>query len=217
MEELSREWRAKMKADVVYIKIEQCTKVYNRKIYLKDIAAIIAPDNMQRQIENILIYTVKGDKNEKAVFSIMKIIKEIQKNFPQITVENIGETDFIVEYILRKPPNKLFNFIKLFLVCLIVFFGSAFTIMTFNTDVSVGDVFDNFYYLVMGVHKEGGSILEAAYSIGIPVGILGFYNHFSKLKAEDDPTPIHMEMRSYEENLNKSFIIDYARENKTIE
>ncbi len=58
--------------------------------------------------------------------------------------------------------------------------------------------------------------MEAAYSIGILVGILGFYNHFKGQKLHDDPTPVHIEMRNYEEEMNKAIIKDADREGKTI-
>lgn len=75
----------------------------------------------------------------------------------------------------KNADPKVMEWCKLILVSLIVFLGSAFTIMTFNTDVSVGDVFDNLYRLILG-HKKDSVIMETAYSIGIFVGILGFYN-----------------------------------------
>ena len=50
----------------------------------------------------------------------------------------------------------------LVLTC-IVFFGSAFTIMTFDTDVSVGDLFDQIYLWSWDMKKRGhlrlGSVL----------------------------------------------------------
>ena len=171
---------------------------------------------MGKKIGDIILYTVGGDKNQKLIFSVMKVIHLIQKEFPGIEVENIGESDFVVEYKMPLTPKKAMEYTKLVLLSLIVFIGAAFTIMTFNTDVSVGEVFDNLYYLVTGVKKEGGSILEVAYSIGILAGILGFYNHFKGQKLHDDPTPIHIEMRNYEEEMNKAIIKDADREGKII-
>ena len=54
------------------------------------------------------------------------------------------------------------------------------------------------------------------YSIGIPLGILGFYNHFSASKVKEDPTPIHIEMRNYEEEMNKAIVADASREGSEI-
>ena len=204
-----------MRDGVVYIKTEQDTRVVNKRIMLQDVAEIYTNDTkLKKEIGEIIVYTAKGDKDEKIIFSVMKIIEMIHKIQPDIIVENIGEADFIVEYRLPGSPSKLWKYTKLCAVILIVFFGSAFTIMTFNTDVSVGAVFDDFYYLVTGTHKSGGSALEIAYSIGIPIGILGFYNHFNHSKLREDPTPIHIEMRNYEEETNKAIIQDASREGK---
>ncbi len=206
-----------MKASVVYLKVDQNVQVVNKKILLQDIAEIYSDDsNIIKEIGSTVLYTVKGNKNEILTFSVMKVIGIIQKAYPGITVQNIGEAEFIVEYRMPEPDKKWLEYIKLVFVSLIVFFGSAFTIMTFNTDVSVGDVFNDFYYLVTGVHKSDGSILEIAYSIGIPVGILGFYNHFKSAKIHDDPTPIHTEMRVFEEDINKTILADSSREGKMI-
>ena len=206
-----------MKSGVVYIKLPQNAQVVNRKILLQDVAEIYTADaEMGKKIGDIILYTVGGDKNQKLIFSVMKVIHLIQKEFPGIEVENIGESDFVVEYKMPLMPKKAMEYTKLVLLSLIVFIGAAFTIMTFNTDVSVGEVFDNLYYLVTGVKKEGGSILEVAYSIGILAGILGFYNHFKGQKLHDDPTPIHIEMRNYEEEMNKAIIKDADREGKII-
>ena len=206
-----------MKSGVVYIKLPQNAQVVNRKILLQDVAEIYTADaEMGKKIGDIILYTVGGDKNQKLIFSVMKVIHLIQNEFPGIEVENIGESDFVVEYKMPLTPKKAMEYTKLVLLSLIVFIGAAFTIMTFNTDVSVGEVFDNLYYLVTGVKKEGGSILEVAYSIGILAGILGFYNHFKGQKLHDDPTPIHIEMRNYEEEMNKAIIKDADREGKII-
>ncbi len=204
-----------MRDGVVYLKTEQCLQVVNKRITLQDVAEIYTNDNnLKKEIGGIIIYTAKGSQDEKIVFSVMKIIEMIHKIRSDIIVECIGEPDFIVEYRIPNPPNNLWKYTKLVVVILIVFFGSAFTIMTFNTDVSVGDVFDDFYYLVTGTKKDGGSALEIAYSIGIPIGILGFYNHFNHSKLREDPTPIHIEMRNYEEETNKAIIQDASREGK---
>ncbi|MCI8770760.1 MAG: stage V sporulation protein AA [Lachnospiraceae bacterium] len=206
-----------MKPEEVYLKLPQNAQVVNRKIFLKDVAEIYTSDTeTEKKIGNIILYTVSGDKNQKLIFSVMKLIEAIQKEHPGLQIVNIGEPDFIVEYKMPVAPKKGMEYLKLAILSLIVFLGAAFTIMTFNTDVSVGEVFDNLYYLVMGTKKNTGSVLEIAYSVGILLGIFGFYNHFKGQKLHDDPTPIHIEMRNYEEEMNKAIIKDADREGKTI-
>lgn len=206
-----------VKSNVVYLKLPQNVQVVNRKIFLQDVAEIYTPDaEIQKKIGKIILYTVDGNKNQKLVFSVMKLIQTIQKEYPDIEITSIGEPDFVVEYKIPLPPKKGMEYARLVILAAIVFIGAAFTIMTFNTDVSVGEVFDNIYYLVTGTKKNGGSILEVSYSAGILVGILGFYNHFKGEKVHDDPTPIHIEMRNYEEEMNKAIIKDADREGKAL-
>ena len=202
-----------MKSDIIYLKLEQNSQVSHKKVLLEDVAEIFTADNtLQKEVGKLVLYTFQQEKEQKLVFSAMKVIALLQKQRPELQVVNIGETDFIVEFKDTPKPSKLIEVCKAVLVSLIIFFGAGFTIMTFNTDVSVGDVFDDFYKIVKGVDKSSGSILEISYSIGIPIGILCFYNHFKSDKVHDDPTPVHIEMRKYEEDMNKAIIKDADRE-----
>jgi stage V sporulation protein AA len=190
----------------------------NKVVYLEDIAKLYSTDtDMVNVLKKQVILTIKDNKETKYVFSILKIIEIIHSIYPEVQVVNLGETDFILQY---QPPNKekkILKYLKIIMVSLIIFFGSAFAIMTFNTDVSVDEVFNKIYELIMGSEKEGGTILEISYSIGIPIGIIVFYNHFSKAKLSNDPTPLKVQMRVYEEELDKTLIANASREDKIID
>lgn len=93
--------------------------------------------------------------------------------------------------------------IKIFIVCIIVFIGAGFAIMTFNEDVAVSDLFEKLYIIVDGTSGFGIKILQISYSIGIALGITIFYNRFGKSKNENEPTPIELKMRQYEEDVNE--------------
>lgn len=206
-----------MKQGVVYLKLEQNSQIVNRKILVRDLGEIYTSDaQLKKEIGEIVLYTVKGDKNQTLVFTSIKVIELIQKQFPQVTVENIGETDFIVEYKIPSKPKKGWEYAKAVFLTVVVFFGAAFTIMTFNEDVSVAQVFSLFYKLVMGTEETGGNILEISYCIGIAVGILGFYNHFAAHKEQVDPTPLHVEIRNYEQEVNQAIIQDASRKGTVI-
>ena len=59
----------------------------------------------------------------------------------------------------------------------IVFFGSAFTIITFHVDIGIQKTFVQFYEQLMGETKPALTELEISYSIGLAVGIIVFFNH----------------------------------------
>ena len=110
------------------------------------------------------------------MLTIAKVYERIHTFYPALRIENLGERDFVVDLELpdKKEKSKAWEYVKTIFVSLIVFFGAAFTIMTFDEDVSVSNVFDKIYQLVMGTSKQGGSILELSYAIGLPIGILVF-------------------------------------------
>ena len=43
--------------------------------------------------------------------------------------------------------------------------------------------------------------LIGAYAVGISVGITLFFNHFSKKRLSDDPTPVEVEFADYEKKV----------------
>ena len=54
-------------------------------------------------------------------------------------------------------------------------------------------------------------MLEISYSIGISVGILVFFNHFGKKRFSVDPTPMEVEMRLYENDIESTLVDIYSR------
>lgn len=206
--------------EILYVKIEQNIPVNKRVLTFQDIATLYcANKKIVQTLEKETFYTLPPDCGQKTIFTIGKVYERINKIYPNLKIENIGERDFVVdlEEPDRKEKSRLLEYVKTVLVALVAFFGAAFTVITFNEDVSVVDVFDKIYLLIMGTEKQGGSILEISYAIGMPVGVLVFYNHFRRRKIKNDPTPIQVEMRNYEEQVNKALIATASREGHTID
>jgi len=86
--------------------------------------------------------------------------------------------------------------------------------MTFNNDVDVGSLFDQIYTQVTGQVSNHFTVLEITYSIGIGLGVLFFFNHFGHMKITTDPTPMQIQMRLYEDDVNKTIIEDIDRMQK---
>lgn len=207
-----------MKSGFLYIKINKNNLVRNKIVHIKDVAKLYCYDTkIVEDLYQQIILVIKADKKTNYIFSILKLIEQIQRLYPNIEIENIGETDFIVEYEPPKKENKLWECVKVFFVSCIVFFGAAFTIMTFNEDANVKVVFDIIYKSMTGGEASSGTILEISYAIGLPLGIIIFFNHFSKAKIGNDPTPMQVQMRVYEEDLDKTLIENAGREGKSID
>ena len=81
----------------------------------------------------------------------------------------------------------------------------------------MGDVFKEVYLVVLGEESPGFTILEMSYSVGLALGIIVFFNHFAVAKLSTDPTPIEVEMRLYEDNINKTLIQNDGRKESGID
>lgn len=184
----------------VYIKANGNCIVYDKNITLGDVLKVECTDlGMLRAIKQMDLYSFNHEHS--VVFSVLKVIERIHRDYPQVEVVNCGEADFVVEYKKSTVKSPVLEKLKLWLIAVIVFFGSAFTIMTFHIDISIQKVFTRFYEQVMGAAKPKITELEISYSVGLAVGIIVFFNHFSKKKLTKDPTPIEVEMKKYNEDL----------------
>ena len=88
---------------------------------------------------------------------------------------------------------------------------------TDDNDIGINDVFVKVYEMVMGRPGDGYGILELSYCLGLAIGIIVFFNHIGGRRITKDPTPIEVEMRVYEQDVNKALIETADREGKTID
>ncbi|MCH5258014.1 MAG: stage V sporulation protein AA [Lachnospiraceae bacterium] len=202
----------------LYLKAEQNVELQSEDVYVKDIGKMICSDeNILAKVKTIKLYHFKKGERKRQVISILKVIEEIEKLYPNVTVENIGEIDVLVEQIDVDKHKGPVQVIKLIFVSAISFFGTAFTIMAFHNDIGINEVFTKFYEMIMGQVSDGYGILELSYSLGLAVGIIVFFNHIGGRRITKDPTPIEVEMRVYEADVNKALIETADREGKTID
>ena len=200
----------------VYIKANGNCIVYDKNITLGDVLKIECTDlGMLRAIKQMDLYGFNHEHS--VVFSVLKVVERIHRDYPQVEVINCGESDFVVEYQKSTVKSPVLEKLKLWGIAVIVFFGSAFTIMAFHIDISIQKVFEKFYEQVMGVSKPQITELEISYSIGLAVGIVVFFNHFRKRKLTNDPTPIEVEMKKYNEDLINAKIAESDEKGHTID
>lgn len=197
---------------VLYIMAKQNVATAKADVELADVASVYCEDeNVRAKAEALKVHRFRQDSPPRVVISILKIIEQITKLCPGITVESIGETDIIIEKasLQHDKASQKYGagaYFKIAFVALICFFGSAFTIMAFHNDVGLGDVLSRIYELVMGEESDGFTSIEISYSIGLAAGIIIFYNHIGGKKLTSDPTPLEVEMRNYERDVNQALV-----------
>lgn len=202
----------------LYLKISQNTVVNSPRVCLGQVGKMECTDVQKvKDLQVMEIFRFDGGKAQSRqiqTFSILKIIEMIHGKDAGLTVVNLGAPDFVVRYIPKEDP-KWFQLLKTVLICGALFFGAAFMIMTFNTDVAVTELFDRIYYEITGRAPQGVTALEIGYCIGLPAGILVFYNHIGKKKLTDDPTPVQVSMRKYEQDVDSVLTEERGREGKS--
>lgn len=199
----------------VYLQIDQNVKITSEKFSLKEIAKVSSSDKaLETKIKLLKIPAQQITGPGRYVFSVMDVIEAIQKEYPSVEVNNIGEADFVVTLEKAKQPGMVWQWTKTIFVCLLSFFGAAFSIMAFNNDVGITDLFGQLYELFVGEASDGFTVLEVSYSIGLGLGIVLFFNHFAKRTLKADPTPLEMELRAYEDQVNTTIIEAENRKSK---
>lgn len=197
---------------VLYLKCSKDVEILREEVFLKDVASVECEDaSVCARCKAIKIYHFR-DESTRTVISVVKLIQLINKECPGMLVQSVGETDVLIEKVRKDIPKGFRLWCKVVFVCLISFFGTAFTIMAYNNDVGVGAVFEKIYRIVMNEEPPAVNILEIAYSIGLAVGIIIFFNHVGGRRITKDPTPIEVSMRNYERDVNQALIETADRE-----
>ena len=206
--------------------MQQCTiylRAYKRKtveaqkwVTIGEIADVAAPPEVKAKVDTMKIFCVpEPDAKGKYIITIIEVINRIWKEYPKADIQSVGDSDTVIEY-QPKPtkPKDLWEWLKVLGVCTIVFAGACIAIMTYNTDTSLGKTFIILNHMFTGEEVEQPLLLTIPYSIGISAGILVFFNHMGFRKITEDPTPMQVEMKKYEldvENCEIESITDRRR------
>lgn len=205
----------------IYIKADKNIEVTKPDVTLGDVLSIeCANAAVLSRVKTLKLlkfhHTDKKNQNRTAV-SILKVIACIHEVYPGAEIQNEGEQDFIVTLEEQKTPGGLVHWTKVLLVVIISFIGAAFSIMAFNNDVDVTKLFGQVYELITGTRSDGFTVLELTYCLGLIIGILVFFNHFGKKKFTVDPTPMEVEMRLYENDIQTTLLETYSRKEKELD
>ena len=167
----------------VYIKAQESVCLVHPEIKIKDIMSLYCTDkDLEQKIKNQSVYHFIGNHDQRKCFSVLMLVE-----------------------------SKIFHYGKIVFVILVAFFGASFSIMTYNTDVGIEELFYNVYEMIMGQAPDGPNILHISYAAGLAIGIILFFNHAGKIKLNDDPTPFEVQMRLYERDVNDTLMINAGR------
>ena len=192
---------------VLYLQTEKNKKITSPVVTLGDIADLSCQDPhilARNQVRKIAV--LPKEAYGRYVCSVSDIIREITKEEENLEITHIGEPEFLLTYENPEKKHHVFSYLKTAGISILSFFGTAFSIMTFHTDVGIRDLFDHMYQRFSGISSPGFGVLEISYSIGIGLGVILYFNHFGKRRLTQDPTPLEVEMRLYEDDIDTTII-----------
>lgn len=207
-----------MSDKTIYLKMDAKVKLRGDVVRIGDLGKIYCEEPaVVNKIKTIQVYRIQKSDQKRCVIGVLKVIQLIQQEYPAYKVDIIGETESIVEQLSEKSKPQWLDYVKIAFVSAICFLGTMYTVMSYHNEISIVDLFDEIYTMITGRKSDGFTALEASYSIGLSLGIIVFYNHLGKRKLTPDPSPVTVEMRTYEDDVNRSLVELANREEKTID
>ena len=190
--------------EILYFKAPRMVNIIQKKnITVSDLGELQGNPELVYQAKSLQVTHLTGNEKQRKLISIMDVIQTVQQNLKDTCVVNIGSPDIILSFKPQEEAKKspVGNWIKTGIICCILFCGAMFAIMTFQTDAGVPDVFIEINRIFTGQEEQRPFWLIGSYAVGISVGITVFFNHFSKKRLSDDPTPVEVEFADYEKKV----------------
>lgn len=170
-------------SEMLYLQTERNIKITSPVVTLGDVAQLSCSDgavlarNQVRRVAHL-----PDDGYGRYVCSASTLVRLVTEAEEHVDVTHIGEPNFILTYEDPRQKNTWISWCKTILVGILTFIGTAFSIMTFHTDIGLGVVL--------------------------------YFNHFGRRKFTQDPTPLEVEMRVYEDDIDTTIIEQNDRSGK---
>lgn len=179
-----------------------------KDIVVKDLGEVYCSNPyIKEATERIIIKNKKGNEDWDYI-AATDVAEKVLDEFPIIDLTLLGEVEILIEYKSQQKKRPFFEFIKVVLVCLILFFGASVAIVNFHVDVSAKDSLEKLYFTFTGEKKNSPLLMTIPYSIGIGVGVLTFFTRifsFSE-RRKKEPGPMEIELFLYDEDMEKHIL-----------
>ncbi|SHF58234.1 stage V sporulation protein AA [Ornithinibacillus halophilus] len=187
--------------DILYLRLKRNIEFSSmQEVRLKDIAYLtINSDKLQKSLGNMKIYQITQKDKEIVVIDSFLIIKYLTEMHPNLEIQLLGPEQTIIRIKkYKKSPSVLI----VGFVWLLLFIGTAMTIMNFHYDVSMQEVQQKLHFLLTGEENEYPLWIQIPYSLGLGAGMLLFFNYFFKKKFNEEPSPLELEIYKYQQGID---------------
>lgn len=129
----------------LYVRLKRKISVNKGSVItLKDVAHLATDEENLNILKEMPIYHITEKDEEYVALDGFKIIEFIQKQEENVVVELLGATEVIIQV---KSKEKRVPLVLISFVWLILFVGTAMTIINFHYDVSMQEVHQKIHFL----------------------------------------------------------------------
>lgn len=205
-----------MDKEKAYICVKKKLAIDTTKdIIVKNCAEVFCTSpELKEFIENINVKDRNIEEDWDRI-SAIQITESILRKYPHIDLDVIGEPELLLEYKSQENKNKTFEFVKIALVCIVLFFGAGIAIVNFHEDVNTRDTMEKLYYTITGEKSEKNLIMTIPYSIGLGLGVITFFTKVlsTSKRRKKEPGPMEIELFLYDQDMEMQ-IINEVKKNK---
>jgi stage V sporulation protein AA len=193
----------------LYIRLRKRIRLSkHRPIRLGDVAQMIVDSSLENELKNLPVYMPQENDGTFVLVDMLRVVAAVKKQYPAVVIEHFGEPHTLVDLINDKAKQKRPNLGLFLIMCVLLFIGSGLAIMNFHEDVSMPEVHRRIYELVTGRESDKPYLLQIPYSLGLGLGMVLFFNQWFKKKFSEEPSPLEVELYTYQESLNQYMITE---------
>lgn len=200
----------------VYISVAKKASIDTElDVLVRDIGEVFCTNEKLRLAINNILIKKKNKEEDWDNITAIQIAQKILGKYPDIDLDLLGEPEILLEYKSQQIKNPFLGFVKVALVCIILFFGAGLAITNFHEDVNTKASMSKLYFTFTGVKKENPLIMNIPYSIGIGVGVVTFFNRIlsQSKRRKMEPGPMEIELYLYDQDMEAQ-ISNEVKKNK---
>lgn len=89
-----------MAGTVCYLKLNRNVEVMEDSVFLKDVGSVYCADKLvTAKVKSMKLHHFEKGQGSRCVISVLKITEMIEELCPQVTVQSVGETDVVAEWV----------------------------------------------------------------------------------------------------------------------
>lgn len=186
----------------------------NDNVYVKDVAVVSCQDtNKQKKVENVKIYKGKNEEDWDYI-SADEITDKVAVKHKDVNINMLGSPEVLLEIKSFGDNRGIMQFLKVLLVCIIIFWGSGMAIINFHEDVNMVKSLEKVHYTITGEKKNKPLIMTIPYSIGIGIGVTTFFSRIisKSRRRRKEPGPMEIELFLYDQDMEQYILNELKKE-----